>query len=160
MSPIRKTSEEMVREFHRGVVGSDAPEPSYPEPNLDPARLNLRGVLIVEEVTELLAALTGHHGKTEKAFKLRMHEMWREMFETRGPVDIVEAADGCCDSHVVISGTALELGIPEDAVYEEVHRSNMAKAGGPVRPDGKRLKPEGWEPPNVRRVLIEAGADL
>jgi predicted HAD superfamily Cof-like phosphohydrolase len=152
-----KTSEQMVREFHRLVVGDDAPMPNVPTPDLDPERLYLRGVLIVEEVTELLAAMCGYHGKREKMFKIQMHHMWDQMFMDRNAPDIVEIADGCCDSHVVISGTAIEFGIPEDKVYKEVHRSNMAKAGGPVREDGKRLKPEGWKAPDVKSVLAKAG---
>lgn len=156
MSKKKMTSEEMVREFHREVVGDDAPEPSVPTP-LRADRLYLRGLLIVEEVTELLAALCGYHGKTEKAFKNQMKAMWDAMYEQRLEPDLVEIADGCADSHVVISGTAIEFGIPEDKVYKEVHRSNMAKKGGPVRDDGKRLKPDGWTPPDVVGVLKKAG---
>jgi predicted HAD superfamily Cof-like phosphohydrolase len=152
-----KTSEQMVREFHRVVVGADAPEPEVPTAELRDDRLYLRGTLIVEEVTELLAAMCGYHGKTEKAFKNQMKAMWDAMWEQRRSPDLVEIADGCVDSHVVISGTALEFGIPEDAVYVEVHRSNMDKAGGPVRADGKRLKPEGWKPPDVAGVLRSFG---
>jgi hypothetical protein len=29
----------------------------------------------------------------------------------------------------------------------------MAKVGGPVRPDGKKLKPEGWQPPDIAGIL-------
>lgn len=157
MAKKYKTSEDMVREFHQVVVGKDAPEPSVPTPDLHGDRVYLRGVLIVEEVTELLAAICGFHGKQEKQFKLQMHAMWDRMYNDRNEPDLVEIADGCCDSHVVISGTAIEFGIPEDAVYKEVHRSNMAKAGGPIREDGKRLKPEGWKAPDVRGVLVKAG---
>jgi predicted HAD superfamily Cof-like phosphohydrolase len=31
----------------------------------------------------------------------------------------------------------------------------MAKAGGPTRADGKKLKPEGWEPPRIKEMLKE-----
>jgi hypothetical protein len=37
--------------------------------------------------------------------------------------------------------------------FAEVHRTNMAKVGGPVRPDGKKLKPEGWQPPDIAGIL-------
>lgn len=156
------TSAEMVDEFHRVVVGlrpevpTGAAAPDVPTAIPDD-RLLLRGRLIVEEVGELLCALTGHHGKTEKAYKMQLKALFDHMWETRNPMDLIEVADGCVDSHVVISGTALEAGIPEDEVYVEVHRTNMAKAGGPVREDGKRLKPEGWKPPNIKKVLKKAG---
>ncbi len=31
----------------------------------------------------------------------------------------------------------------------------MAKADGPLREDGKRLKPEGWEPPQLKNMLLD-----
>lgn len=49
--------------------------------------------------------------------------------------------------------TAMINAIPFDAVWDEIHRSNMAKVDGPVRDDGKILKPEGWVPPDVAGVL-------
>lgn len=154
-----RTSAQMVDEFHREVVnenGIKAPTPEAPCAIPDD-RLLLRMRLISEEVGELLCALTGHHGKTEKAYKMQLKALVDHMFETRGPFDMVEVADGCVDSHVVISGTALEAGIPEDEVYMEVHKTNMAKKGGPVREDGKQLKPDGWIAPNIKKVLRKAG---
>lgn len=49
------------------------------------------------------------------------------------------------------------LGIDLGPVFEEVHRANMAKVGGPTRADGKILKPEGWTPPDVAGVLRRQG---
>lgn len=34
----------------------------------------------------------------------------------------------------------------------EVVRANMAKVGGPIREDGKRLKPAGWTPPDHEAI--------
>ena len=53
-------------------------------------------------------------------------------------------------------GTALQLGIPLDRVWTEVHRSNMAKvADGVVLNEmGKVQKPEGWEPPDVEKAVF------
>ena len=42
-------------------------------------------------------------------------------------------------------------------VFDEIHRSNMTKVGGEKRADGKILKPEGYEPPNLEPILREAG---
>ena len=40
----------------------------------------------------------------------------------------------------------------------EVHRANMAKAGGPRRhEDGKLLKPVGWSPPDIEGELKKQG---
>ena len=67
--------------------------------------------------------------------------------------DLVGAIDGLCDLVCVVYGAALEFGIDLAPFWREVHRSNMAKAGGPVREDGKVLKPEGWVPPDIAGVL-------
>lgn len=67
--------------------------------------------------------------------------------------DLIGDIDGMCDLLCVTYGTAAEFGIDLAPFWDEVHRSNMAKVGGPVREDGKRLKPEGWTPPDIAGVL-------
>jgi predicted HAD superfamily Cof-like phosphohydrolase len=71
--------------------------------------------------------------------------------------DVIEAADALGDLLYVIYGASLEWGIPLDAVFDEVHRSNMTKVwpDGTVhrREDGKILKPEAYSPVDLRRVL-------
>ena len=48
-------------------------------------------------------------------------------------------------------------GIPFKVIYDEIHRSNMAKLmpDGSVkrRADGKVQKPDGWTPPNIASIL-------
>lgn len=90
-------------------------------------RPELRAKLIEEEAAETVAAIR------------------------RG--DLVEAIDGICDLLCVTYGTVLEFGIDLKPYWDEVHRSNMAKLGGPKREDGKALKPEGWTPPNIAGLL-------
>lgn len=77
----------------------------------------------------------------------------RELQEAADKSDIVASADALADLCYVVIGTAVEWGIDLAAVWDEVHRSNMAKVGGPVREDGKVLKPPGWVPPDVAGVL-------
>ena len=69
--------------------------------------------------------------------------------------DLVDAIDGLCDLLCVIYGAAAEWGVDLEPFWDEVHRTNMAKQGGPVREDGKRLKPPGWEPPRIAELLAE-----
>lgn len=87
-----------------------------------------------------------------------LREEFNEFVQANKQGDIVEIADALADIIYICVGTALEYGIPLDKVWDEVHRSNMAKANpatGKVnrRADGKILKPEGWTPPDVRGVL-------
>lgn len=67
--------------------------------------------------------------------------------------DLIGAIDGLCDLIYVALGTASEFGIDLEPFFDEVHRSNMAKTGGPTRADGKIMKPEGWKPPDLAAVL-------
>lgn len=148
---MSRTSYEMTREFHEAL---DLPV-SDVLGQIPPERVRLRANLIGEEVAELLCAITGQPKARAKLFKDGMRHLIEDLFAEVYPADLVETADGCVDVHVVTSGTAVEFGIPEDAVYEEVHDSNMAKKGGPTREDGKKLKPEGRVAPDVDKVLAQ-----
>ncbi|MFJ6081651.1 MazG nucleotide pyrophosphohydrolase domain-containing protein [Streptomyces sp. NPDC092369] len=76
-----------------------------------------------------------------------------------GPLD--KLAHELADVVYVAYGTALVHGIDLDAVIAEIHRSNMTKVGpdGSVvrRADGKVLKGEHYEAPDVSAVLRRQG---
>ena len=69
------------------------------------------------------------------------------------PKDLIAAIDGLGDLLYVLLGAAVEWGIDLQPYFDEIHASNMTKVGGPVRADGKRLKPAGYRPPNLREVF-------
>jgi len=94
---------------------------------------------------------------------LRYSLIWEEFLEfvdawTGG--NLVGIADALADLIYVAIGCAGAYGIPLAAVFAEVHRSNMAKLGPDgkpvIREDGKIIKPEGWQPPDIARILREA----
>jgi predicted HAD superfamily Cof-like phosphohydrolase len=96
--------------------------------------------------------------------ELRLLLIWEEYDELRlahEAADIVEVADAIADLIYVACGMAVAYGIPLDAVWDEVHGSNMRKVddnGRPIfREDGKVLKPAGWKGPDIGGVLF--GAD-
>lgn len=84
-------------------------------------------------------------------------EEFKELVKAYGDRDIVEVADACADLKWVIEGLEHTLNIPQQAVWDEVARSNLSKIGkdGKVhkRADGKVLKPEGWTPPDIKSIL-------
>lgn len=87
-----------------------------------------------------------------------IEEEARETAEAIRAADLAGAIDGLCDLLCVVYGAALEFGVDLAPFWAEVHRTNMAKAGGPVRDDGKVLKPDGWTPPNIAGLLAEVSA--
>lgn len=118
---------EMLKEFHSSFKLAMADKPTLADSDLK----KLRQDLMDEEVTEL-----------------------REAVEDD---DIVEIADALADIVYIAYGTAVAYGIDLDAVIKEVHGTNMAKLGPDGQPiyreDGKVMKPEGWVPPNIAKVL-------
>lgn len=86
------------------------------------------------------------------------NEEYRELTRAIYRRDLVEAADAIGDCIYVLTGTAIELGIPLDRVWDEIQYSNMKKVD-PVtglvrkRADGKIIKPDGWQPPRIAEVI-------
>jgi predicted HAD superfamily Cof-like phosphohydrolase len=66
-----------------------------------------------------------------------------------------EVIDAMCDIIVVVHNTSTAMGIDLEPFFDEVHRTNMLKADGPLRADGKRLKPPDWQPPRILEMLRE-----
>lgn len=115
-------------------------------------------------VAEFHMALDIPVGTTPKIRRgeLRAELIREEAKETRTAIeagDLVATIDGLCDLLVVTYGAAVEFGVNLKPFFDEVHRTNMAKVGGPIREDGKRLKPLGWTPPDIAGILarIEGG---
>lgn len=73
--------------------------------------------------------------------------------------DLAAMAHENADVRYIAHGNDLVLGAPPE-VFEEVHRANMEKrwADGTVhrRADGKVVKPPGFMPADVARVLADA----
>ena len=83
-------------------------------------------------------------------------EEFNELSEAVNKKDIVETADACADLIWVIEGLMYSLGIDPQTVWDEVAKSNHSKTveGKLIkREDGKVLKPETFQPPNIQRAL-------
>ena len=118
--------------FHRvfGAHVEDAPTVDLPD-----EVIALRVSLIQEELNEYREAAEAH--------------------------DLVAVADALSDLMYVVLGTYVSHGLQNaaEALFAEVHRSNMSKldASGNViyRVDGKVLKSDRWRPPDLRAILAE-----
>jgi predicted HAD superfamily Cof-like phosphohydrolase len=67
--------------------------------------------------------------------------------------DVAEMVDALCDLLYVTYGAAVDLGVDLQPFFAEVHRTNMLKANGYRRADGKWMKPAGWTPPDIAGLL-------
>jgi len=78
-----------------------------------------------------------------------------EYLEAAKNGDLVEVADALGDMLYVLCGTIIEHGMHDkiDAVFEEIHRSNMSKLdadGKPIyREDGKVIKGDNYVSPEL-----------
>ncbi len=93
----------------------------------------------------------------ELRIKLLVEEV-QEYAEAARAGDMVEILDALADIGYILAGTIINHGMQKiyDDAFNEVHRSNMAKlVDGKVirREDGKVLKPEGWQPPQLAQFL-------
>lgn len=86
-----------------------------------------------------------------------IHEEFQETDGAAYTGDLVKAADGLVDQLYVILGAANRWGIDLEPLFNAVHKANMAKEGGAVRRDGKILKPEGWQAPDIAGELRKQG---
>jgi len=161
------THYESVLEFYKkfGQEAFIAERPGLDEENISPARLELKMGLIAEEFFELVQAVYG--GVAAKVLEAAW-EVAKEQDE--GNRDLVETADALADLDYVLNGLAIEAGITADAVFDEVHSSNLSKLDenglvimsdgvtpseydGQVKPVGKILKSKHFREPDIAGVL-------
>ena len=127
---------EKVRAFHDGVGYVYPTTPTVPAPEL----LALREALIDEEYAEVKEAIAELRERAEAP-------------AGAGPLDLTDLASELVDLLYVTYGALAAIGVPTEEVFGAIHDANMAKLTGPRRADGKQLKPEGWQPADVRGVL-------
>ncbi|PZT68396.1 hypothetical protein DN402_09830 [Streptomyces sp. SW4] len=104
--------------------------------------------------TEVSPELAAHRGELLAEEAAEVAEV-----SVKGPLD--RLAHELADVVYVAYGTALVHGIDLDEVIAEIHRANMSKRGpdGRIarRADGKVLKGEHYEAPDVAAVLRRQG---
>jgi predicted HAD superfamily Cof-like phosphohydrolase len=109
------------------------------------------------EIPKLDKPDLGPEEMIELRIKLLKEEV-EEYAEAARAGDLVEVLDALADIGYILAGTIINHGMQNiyDDAFSEVHRSNMAKlVNGKVirREDGKVLKPEGWQPPQLAQFL-------
>jgi len=105
-------------------------------------------------------------GFDEKQFAMYVNlisEEYQELLEATLSDDQVETLDALIDILVVTIGAIHSAGWDAEGAWKEVMATNFAKIDSDTgkvrkREDGKVLKPQGWEPPNLKPFLKKKGA--
>jgi predicted HAD superfamily Cof-like phosphohydrolase len=142
---LSKSNFDMVKEFHRAFNKQKDPEvPTLPDQDTSVLRIRL----VAEEFQEALEELGFVASFEMNAKPTALHP---------SSVDLVKLAKELADLLYVVYGFAAAFGIDVDAVFREVHRSNMSKLGEDGKPiyreDGKVLKGPNYTPPDIERIL-------
>jgi len=151
---LLKTEHQRRVEEFMGKAGQAVP----PHPTKPTATVcQLRARLIMEEAMETIKALGIDLRLRRDVEEHGFLEFDDIAFLPTGEFDMVEVADGCADISVVTIGTLSACGIADGPLLREVDESNLRKfgPGSRRREDGKWLKPEDWQPPDIERVLKE-----
>lgn len=82
-------------------------------------------------------------------------------FSNPGPQDLAKQADALVDLVYVALGTAVQLGLPWDHLWDDVQRANMSKVRGMTKRGHKVdvTKPPGWTGPQTELILTANGYD-
>jgi predicted HAD superfamily Cof-like phosphohydrolase len=145
-----KTLHDQVKEFRKAMKQPIGTVPIVPPDD----RVRFCLTLIAEEFFEILESCVDG-GPFDNVAVAR--ERVQRAINGAIRVNLPAFTDGTLDLDYVVEGARIEFGIDGAPIAERVHAANMAKTKGPVRADGKRLKPEGWTPPDIRRALVEQG---
>lgn len=100
---------------------------------------------------------------TKRKLLERIAQMQEELDEFKDAVetdDIAGQADALVDLVYFALGTANHMGLPWQALWDDVQRANMSKVAG-VKPERGFLvdciKPDGWVGPRTMQILLEHG---
>lgn len=88
----------------------------------------------------------------------RERYLQEELDEFKEAVCLEDMADALIDLVYIAKGTAVMMGLPWEALWDDVQRANMAKeAAATARSPRDVIKPIGWVGPDNWRVLDNAG---
>lgn len=156
---MKKTPFELVGEFHEAM--------GLPKETLlhqvDPERVRLRLLLILEETREVVDAVAEGADICPNLLMAVYHlkQAWEHVGRAQ-PFELemrnlAHVAKELADLEYVTVGAGHEFAFDLDAVFAEVHSSNMSKLGDDGKPiygpNGKVQKGPNFRPANVEKVL-------
>ena len=163
-----KTHTQSVKEFML-ATGQYDPVAEFDHKNITEKELNvikLRLSLVTEEVLELYQAVLNPDSfactEIEGLFK-HIQDITKSVESEDLEFDKVEVADALTDIDYINTGSAIAFNVPLEVCFQSVHENNMTKVDpitGLVKrsPEGKILKPDGFIPVDLNKVLTEHNA--
>lgn len=123
--------------------------------------LRILGAMLFENVRDFNVSIKTSIPKenqfpSEDEWRLALSLIYEELEELKAAYEVkdIEAfADAVGDLKYVTERVNVISGIDSRPIDKAIHEANMAKVGGPVREDGKQLKPDGWKPPDIKNAL-------
>jgi predicted HAD superfamily Cof-like phosphohydrolase len=149
-----------VKEFTEGSTGKECPK--FPVA-LDKDQVLFVIRMVVSELDELAATVCDN--ETDKNLLMLEALNTRDKcteYNYPSNVDLIAAqADSMVDAWYYMLNVAAKSGINLSKVFDIVHAANMAKRD-PItnkfirrESDGKVIKPNGWQPPNIEKEIKE-----
>ena len=143
-----------LREFHSQIGESVSSAPRLldhePESDIELSQM-LRHIVLLFNVRQ--------ENRTQLIRRSLMAiEELAEWIEAHAKADLVAAADAWGDRVYVLLGDAVATGLPAEAIFAEVHRSNMSKFGA-YTTSGKGIKADSFHSPELQNILLNAGSN-
>jgi predicted HAD superfamily Cof-like phosphohydrolase len=154
---------ELVKQFTEESKGIKVPERPSP---MNETSTRFLAKMMISEIVEMLES----HHEPEKAREIAHKLIIEDQEEKQGnkkcnypkpkEIQIEEQMDAMVDCAYYALDSAAKHGMNLDPVFNEVHKANMRKRNPLTgkferREDGKVIKPEGWQPADIRKVVAE-----
>lgn len=149
-----KTNSEAVKEFTEGYMNIKCPDHPIV---MDKEAVKFVVRMVISELDELVCTVTNNEDESRKFMLECVTSIDKcNNYEYVTDLDKVSAqADSMVDAWYYMLNYAAKHGMNLSRLFDVVHEANMAKrdpkTGKFIRRelDGKVIKPEGWQPPDV-----------
>ena len=137
-----------VKDFHKKFNFTSNSRPT----ELDQEKIRGRIAFMFEELIEFVDASGAYWGIDRETKDVTIS------YPPNPTVDMAEQADALIDLVYVAMGTAVQMGLPWQELWDDVHRANMAKERGMTSRgiSDDAIKPDGWQGPKTNEILNRA----
>jgi len=156
---MSQSNAEDVKQFTEGASGIQCPD--------KPTKMNKESVqfiirMVMSELHELACTVTDNRDDSLDLMKGCLGTIDEcKNYDYPNEVTLIGAqADSMVDAWYYMLNTAAKHGMNLSKLFDVVHASNMAKrdpnTGQFIRreSDGKIIKPDGWQPPNIDEEIL------